>query len=163
MGIAMNRAGRVGLSADAVNRLVGWLVIGTFVGGHLGYGLFYQPTEYLGDPIKFLYVWEGLWSMGGIVTCLALCLIFFKRENMKVWPYLDCLTIGFAMGSVGWIGHVSGGHVDYPIMVMMASTAVVGSYIGAELTGRVTLERLIMTLGMVLLAVGPILMWRGVM
>jgi uncharacterized membrane protein YfcA len=73
------------------------------------------------------------------------------------------MTIGFAMGSVGWIGHVSGGHVDYPIMVMMASTAVVGSYIGAELTGRVTLERLIMTLGVVLLAVGPILMWRGVM
>ena len=96
--IAMNRAARVGLDADAVNRLVGWLVIGTFVGGHVGYGLFYQPTEYLADPIKFLYVWEGLWSMGGIVTCLVLSLIFFKRESMKVWPYLDCLTIGFAMG-----------------------------------------------------------------
>jgi uncharacterized membrane protein YfcA len=71
------------------------------------------------------------------------------------------MTIGFAMGSMGWIGHVSGGHVDYPVMVLMGSAGVVGSYIGARLTGRVTLERLIMTLGVVLLVVGPMLVWRG--
>ena len=71
------------------------------------------------------------------------------------------LTIGFAMGSVGWIGHVSGGHVDYPIMVLMASAAVVGSYIGARFTGKVTLDRLIKVVGAVLLVVGAMLLVRA--
>ena len=73
------------------------------------------------------------------------------------------LTIGFAMGSVGWIGHVSGGHVDYPIMVLMASTAVAGSYIGARFTGKVTLDRLIKVVGAVLLVIGAMLLWRAIL
>ena len=71
------------------------------------------------------------------------------------------LTIGFAMGSVGWIGHVSGGHVNYPVMLLMAATAVVGSYIGARYTGKVTLDRLIKTVGAVLLVIGLMLLWRA--
>ena len=73
------------------------------------------------------------------------------------------LTIGFAMGSVGWIGHVSGGHVNYPVMLLMAATAVVGSYIGARYTGRVTLDRLIKVVGAVLLVIGLMLLWRAVL
>lgn len=71
------------------------------------------------------------------------------------------LTIGFAMGSVGWIGHVSGGHVNYPVMLLMAATAVVGSYIGARYTGKVTLDRLIKAVGAVLLVIGLMLLWRA--
>ena len=44
----------------------------------------------------------------------------------------------------------------------MGSSAMVGSYIGARLTGRVSLDRLITTLGLVLLTVGALLVWRGV-
>ena len=73
------------------------------------------------------------------------------------------LTIGFAMGSVGWIGHVSGGRVDYPIMLLMAAAAVVGSYIGAQFTGKVTLDRLIKAVGAVLLVIGLMLLWRALL
>jgi uncharacterized membrane protein YfcA len=72
------------------------------------------------------------------------------------------LFIGFAMGSMGWIGHVSRGQVDYPLVALMGTTAMAGSYLGARLTGRVSLDRLVMTMGLVLLAVGALLLWRAV-
>ena len=71
------------------------------------------------------------------------------------------LLIGFAMGSMGWIGHVARGQVDYPLVVLMGSTAMVGSYLGARLTGRVSLERLVATMGVALLVVGALLVWRA--
>ena len=52
--VAMTRAKKVGLDPDMINRLIGWLVVGTFVGGHVGYGLMYAPGEYLRNPIEFL-------------------------------------------------------------------------------------------------------------
>ena len=71
------------------------------------------------------------------------------------------LLIGFAMGSMGWIGHVSQGNVDYPMAAMMSATAMLGSYLGAQLTGRVDLSRLVGAMGLVLLAIGVLLVWRG--
>ena len=44
----------------------------------------------------------------------------------------------------------------------MGAAAVVGSYLGARLTGRVSLDRLLLTMGLVLLVVGPLLVWRAV-
>lgn len=73
------------------------------------------------------------------------------------------LVIGFAMGSIGWIGHVSHGQVDYPLVVLMSSTAMTGSYLGAQLTGHVDLNRLVGAMGVALLAISMLLIWRGVM
>ena len=38
------------------------------------------------------------------------------------------LFIGFVMGSVGWVGHAVQGQVDYPLLVLMGSSAMAGSY-----------------------------------
>jgi phosphatidylglycerol:prolipoprotein diacylglycerol transferase len=95
---AMGRAKRMGLEPELINRLIGWLVVGTFIGGHVGYGLMYKPDEYLANPIEFLKVWQGLSSFGGFVVCVPLAIYFFWREKVKVWPYLDCLAYGMAVG-----------------------------------------------------------------
>lgn len=71
------------------------------------------------------------------------------------------LFIGFIMGSVGWIGHVVQGQVNYPLLGMMAAGAMVGSYYGARLTGKVSLDTLIKIMGCVLLVVGPLLIWQA--
>lgn len=68
------------------------------------------------------------------------------------------LFIGFLMGSFGWVGHVAQGQVDYPVMVAMALSGMVGTFYGARLTGRVKLSTLILTMGWVLLAVGALLL-----
>jgi len=103
--LAMNRARRVGLDPDVINRLIGWLVLGTFVGGHLGYGLWYAPGEYFRHPIEFLKVWQGLSSFGGFAACVPITIWFFKSNKLPVWPYMDCvaygLTVGWFLGRMG--------------------------------------------------------------
>ena len=71
------------------------------------------------------------------------------------------LFIGVLIGASGWVGHVLKGEVDYTLLVMMGGAAMVGSYYGAKLTGRVRLVNLILAMGLVLLVVGAILTVRG--
>lgn len=95
---AMRRAERVGLDPEAINKLLGWLVLGTFIGGHVGYGLMYEPKAYFAEPIKFLQFWQGLSSFGGFVVCVPLSFYFFKKHRLSIWPYMDSLAIGLALG-----------------------------------------------------------------
>lgn len=84
---------------------------------------------------------------------------------LKVDPRIAAgtnLVIGFVMGSLGWVGHAIKGDVDYQLLILMGAGAAVGSYFGAKLTGKVDLATLIGAMGYVLLAVGGILIWRGV-
>jgi len=71
------------------------------------------------------------------------------------------LFIGFFMGSVGWIGHAVQGQVNYPLLVVMGASAMVGSYYGAKLTGRVSLDTLVGVMGLVMLVVGVLLVWQA--
>ena len=71
------------------------------------------------------------------------------------------MVIGFAMGATGWIGHVARGQVDYPLAALMAASAMAGVHLGVKLTGKVSLGRLIMTLGFVMVVVGTLLIWRA--
>lgn len=96
--VAMRRASRIGLDREAINRLIGWLVLGTFVGGHFGYGLMYAPEKYLSNPVLFLDPRQGLSSMGGFLVCVPLAIWFFKKENLPLWPNLDNLAIGLTLG-----------------------------------------------------------------
>ncbi len=84
---------------------------------------------------------------------------------LKVDPRIAAgtnLVIGFIMGSLGWVGHALHGQVDYQLLLLMGAGAAVGSYYGAKLTGKVELTTLVGAMGYVLLAVGAILVWRGV-
>jgi phosphatidylglycerol:prolipoprotein diacylglycerol transferase len=99
--VAMKKAVRYtgdASAAERVNRLVGWLVVGTFVGGHLGDVLWYRPHLIQEDPMILLRVWEGLSSFGGFAVCVPLCVIFAYREKLPVWPYLDALAVAFSLG-----------------------------------------------------------------
>ena len=71
------------------------------------------------------------------------------------------LFIGVLIGASGWIGHVVEGKVDYALLVPMGAAAMIGSYYGAKLTGRVRLVNLILAMGLVLLVVGMFLAVRG--
>jgi phosphatidylglycerol:prolipoprotein diacylglycerol transferase len=97
--VAMDRARATGLDPQMINRVITWLVVGTFVGGHVGYGLMYRPEEYFAEPVKFLQVWQGLSSYGGFAVCVPLAIWFFRKERLAVLPYLDALAWGM---TVGW-------------------------------------------------------------
>jgi phosphatidylglycerol:prolipoprotein diacylglycerol transferase len=95
--VAMARAARLGLDPEAINRLIGWLVVGTFVGGHLGYLLMYAPQD-LTDPARLFNVFDGLSSFGGFFACVPIAFWFFWKNRLPVWPYLDSVAIGLGLG-----------------------------------------------------------------
>ncbi len=72
------------------------------------------------------------------------------------------MFIGALMGATGWIAHVSRGHVDYPLMFLLAAGAMIGVAIGSRYTERVSRQGLIITLGIVMVGIGALLIARGV-
>jgi uncharacterized membrane protein YfcA len=69
------------------------------------------------------------------------------------------LVIGFLMGGLGWVGHVTSGQVDYPLLVLMGASGMVGTSYGARLTGRMSLKSLLYLMAAVLVVVGLLLLW----
>lgn len=72
------------------------------------------------------------------------------------------LVIGFSMGAFGFVGHGVKGEVDPVLLTAMGLAGMGGSYVGAQLTGRATVNALLVTMGGVLLAAGILLAREGV-
>ena len=72
------------------------------------------------------------------------------------------LVIGFFLGLSGFVGHGIKGELDVGVLVAMAVPAMVGTYLGARLTGRVSLNQLITAMSLVLFAVGVLLVVDGI-
>jgi len=98
--LAGRKALRDGLDPEIFNRLLGWVVVGVFVGGHLGHALFYQPAYYFAHPIEFLKVWSGLSSYGGFLVSGIITAIFLKKYKVPFWPSADVVLFGTVFG---WI------------------------------------------------------------
>jgi phosphatidylglycerol:prolipoprotein diacylglycerol transferase len=81
-----------------VNRLLFWIVVGVFVGGHLGDAFLYHWDDYARDPIKFLQPWSGLSSFGGFFACAILVAVFLWRTRVPFWPFADVVAYGLAGG-----------------------------------------------------------------
>lgn len=96
--LGMRKARRDGIDPELINRLLGWVVAGVFIGGHLGHALFYQPEYYLENPVEFLKVWSGLSSFGGFIASAILVWIFMKRNRVPFWPFADIVFYGLAIG-----------------------------------------------------------------
>jgi phosphatidylglycerol:prolipoprotein diacylglycerol transferase len=95
--VAAQRAERSGLKADPMYRLVGFLFIGVFVGGHVGNELMYEPRKVLENPAILLKIWDGLASFGGFLACVPITVLFFRYEKLPFWKYGDCLAYGLSL------------------------------------------------------------------
>ena len=71
------------------------------------------------------------------------------------------LMIGSFLGAFGFIGHGIQGEFDLIVLAVMAVPAMVGTYLGARLTGRISVNGLLMVMAAVLLAVGVLLIIDG--
>ena len=60
-------------------------VLGVVLGGRLGYILFYKPLEYLHDPIRIFFVWEGGMSFHGGFLGVVVAMMLFARSRGKQW------------------------------------------------------------------------------
>jgi phosphatidylglycerol---prolipoprotein diacylglyceryl transferase len=75
-----------GKSQKLLDELSTYMLIATVVGARLGHCLFYEPAQYLANPIDILKVWEGGLASHGAAVGILLAIYFFSRKN-KI-PYL---------------------------------------------------------------------------
>ena len=81
-------------------------VLGTIVGGRLGYCLFYKPDYYLQNPLEIFMVWKGGMSFhGGMIGVIASQWWFARSRGRPFWQVMDfvapCVPLGLAAGRVG--------------------------------------------------------------
>jgi phosphatidylglycerol:prolipoprotein diacylglycerol transferase len=81
-------------------------VLGTILGGRLGYVLFYKPAEYLANPLDILKVWEGGMSFhGGFLGVIVAMALFARRHRLRWLAVTDFIAplvpLGLAAGRLG--------------------------------------------------------------
>lgn len=73
-------------------------IFGVVVGGHVGYGLMYEPAAYFAQPSKFLDLRSGMSSFGGLIFTCILLSIYIRKVKVPFWLTADCIAKGFAFG-----------------------------------------------------------------
>ena len=84
---------------------------------------------------------------------------------MRVDPRIAAgsnLFIGMAMGALGWLGHVLHTRPDLALLVILLGPAVAGSYLGAKFTGRISVNLLLLVMGVLLTGSGCMMLWRAI-
>ena len=81
-------------------------ILGTILGGRLGYVLFYKFSDYLAAPLKVFYVWEGGMSFHGGMLGVILTMVWFARSRRLNWLVVTdfiapLVPLGLAAGRLG--------------------------------------------------------------
>ncbi len=99
VGTARLWAGPAPMTADQVERLLTWVIIGVVLGGRFGFILFYQPGYYLSNPWQIFQVWEGGMSFhGGFLGVVLAALLFCRREKIPMLSAADLLAVATPPG-----------------------------------------------------------------
>jgi phosphatidylglycerol---prolipoprotein diacylglyceryl transferase len=122
-GLGRWRASRPGSvwTAEMVDDLIFYCVIGVVAGGRLGYMLFYGFDQILANPINLFKVWEGGMSFHGGLIGVCLAVFYFARRHglafFQVGDFLVPLVPqGLFFGRVGNFinGELWGHRTDLP-------------------------------------------------
>jgi uncharacterized membrane protein YfcA len=70
------------------------------------------------------------------------------------------LVVGIAVGAAGLVGHLPGG-IDWTLLWVGAAGSVPGALLGSRLTGRLSVETLLRTVGVILLVAGTAAIVQG--
>lgn len=95
-----------GWTAQQLDDVLFYGVLGVILGGRLGYVLFYQPAHFLAHPAQILAVWQGGMSFhGGFLGVLAAMALFARRQNKPWLAMMDFIAPlvppGLAAGRLG--------------------------------------------------------------
>jgi len=95
------RQGWLPLDGRQVGDFLTWVVMGTVVGGRLGYCFFYAGGKWMVDPLYVLRVWEGgMASHGGIMGLLLVVWIFSRKHKVDGWRLGDAVAVAAPWGVV---------------------------------------------------------------
>ena len=93
-------------------------ILGTILGGRLGYVLFYKLDEYFAEPWRILFVWEGGMSFHGGLLGVIFAMWLYARRHKQDW-----------LAVADFIA---------PLVPLGLGAGRLGNFINAELPGRAT-------------------------
>lgn len=93
-------------------------ILGTIIGGRLGYILFYKFPTYAAEPWRIFYVWEGGMSFHGGMLGVIVALVLFARIRRQDWLAITDFVA--------------------PLVPLGLAAGRLGNFINAELWGRPT-------------------------
>lgn len=108
LALAFTRAGKPGYTLtrrQAVEALIEG-ELGAYVGGRIGYILFYNLPLYLAHPLQIFAVWEGGMSFhGGLIGAVLMLAWTARREGVTVFAMTDfvapLIPLGLCAGRIG--------------------------------------------------------------
>ena len=101
--VRMARKAGSPMTAAHVDDLITWCTLGVILGGRTGYVLFYNPAQYLADPLAFFKLWEGGMSFHGGLAGVILAIVLYARSrqlsSLRILDYAAVVTpIGLLLG-----------------------------------------------------------------
>jgi phosphatidylglycerol---prolipoprotein diacylglyceryl transferase len=99
------KTGRSPFAMDSITDLMTYIVVGTLVGGRLGYFLLYQFETLRSDPLTFFRVWEGgMASHGGMIGIVIALLLWARKRTVHFFQVSDLIVtvapIGLFFGRI---------------------------------------------------------------
>jgi phosphatidylglycerol:prolipoprotein diacylglycerol transferase len=90
-----------GVALPLLDKLAIYMILATVVGARLGHCLFYEPAEYLRNPLEILKVWHGgLASHGAAIAIIAALYFYNRKTGISYWWVLDRIVIVVALAGV---------------------------------------------------------------
>ncbi|QLK88086.1 prolipoprotein diacylglyceryl transferase [Arsenophonus endosymbiont of Aphis craccivora] len=120
--LAKQRAGKAnsGWIKNAVENLLYIGFLGVFIGGRLGYVLFYNLPAFLSNPLYLFKVWDGGMSFhGGLIGVICVMWWYARRTHRHFFQVADFVA---------------------PLIPFGLGMGRIGNFINGELWGRVTLD-----------------------
>jgi len=109
------RPGGVWTAKDLDDALF-YVILGTIIGGRLGYVLFYKLADYAVEPWRIFYVWEGGMSFHGGMLGVIAAMAWFAWRHRQYW-----------LAVTDFIA---------PLVPLALGAGRLGNFINAELWGR---------------------------
>lgn len=107
-----------GWTKDEVENLLFSGFLGLFIGGRVGYILFYNFPAFLADPVILFKVWQGGMSFhGGLIGAIVVLFLFARKTNRTFFAVADFVA---------------------PLIPFGIGAGRLGNFINGELWGRVT-------------------------
>ncbi len=122
MWLAVRRANKPGSgwTKDEVENLLYAGFLGVFVGGRVGYVLFYNLPLFLDNPLYLFKVWDGGMSFHGGLMGVILVMFWFARRTKRTFFQVSDLIA--------------------PLIPFGLGAGRLGNFINGELWGRVTTD-----------------------
>ncbi|AYQ39301.1 prolipoprotein diacylglyceryl transferase [Burkholderia aenigmatica] len=107
-----------GWTAKDIDDMMFYGVLGTVLGGRLGYVLFYKADFYFSHPLDVFKVWEGGMSFHGGFLGVTLAMVLFAWQRKRHWLQVTDFVA--------------------PMVPTGLAAGRLGNFINGELWGRVT-------------------------